>query len=602
MTSDSPETLLLDAREVQTLVSRAALICRQFEEGERLDETSDTRWILAAHAGLRLAGQVVGRLRDPKLASSMNTCVVFLSEADLYDNFFENEIAEAVGSFVARPLDERLVPLAEHEWPSIRVVLARRLSPKDPIGRRMLDILSRDPDTEIRRLARGRLAKASIEVGWWVGTFSHDPATESPDQLEAAKRIATLFNSADQPAPKSQLLEALSELNDELATNLGAQVMKMVSELQCPALIAILDRPVPRRALIPAFEELSFNAHEWSTALAQLSSAARLEISLEAARRSRARPESEYYDWSSSAYRLSLLTSTLFPPGHDLSELFPVAFEGWPAPPDDRHNFVLTNLRGPFRHEDANLSSIADQLTGIDWNDPGGEDIIKLLVGTAPAAVQRSLAQEAVESANEARIAWGLGVLLSLSKDPGTTRDLFERHRNLVYKHYELIRLVLPLAREELRAGRLDLTRAASVVFAQRKAAEAPPMDAVEVDELYRLRRAAAREKEVYWRDVFCWIRTVAGGDWHEDDKALLELAFQAAPETEGLPYTLAGVLQAHPLPNDQESFDRFSRLLRMAGPRERDLVLFSAESDAKARPGGLELIRAYRGLAGEEE
>jgi hypothetical protein len=486
---------LVTAEEIRRLIDRAdAEFEAVEEEEERADEEGDDEAEMELSERSYAAGQVLvfcveaaGWLGDPSFLRFLRRMA-----GDGYaDDDDVDKVAAAIGEILDRgvPVDDEVRRLARHPELRVRIAVAGHLSPKDEAAVRVLEsVATTDPSTYVREEARRRLGPAR-EIAWWEGKFSRDPlqGLSGPEAETLRGPLGTIgaildLSHHDQGARSDELRAAVAALPGTLALDVADRLLtdpRRRGRDVDPGLFA------HRVNLAPG--ALADLVHAWAfdeiSSLRASQDAEKAAPLLEPeARRVAARHLFELalrLDRESEGAKVAAaMARVLWPADVDLAPILEVLLAGLGE--EEKLDGVESELARIFHRGDVEATSILPQV--LDARVAGYPDAwarfgysCDSLLALAPPTQLREAAERAVTREDGRTAAWGLTALAGRAHDPARDPPVPEvlarayadpRLRAAILRDRELLRRVVPLARADLRAGRLTFRQTADTLGA----------------------------------------------------------------------------------------------------------------------------------------
>jgi hypothetical protein len=477
----------------------------------------------------------------------------------------------AFGGALSEPVER----FSRHKKVYARRAIAKGLIPRGVPEIAILENLAKDPNLEVRKVAKENLQKVMARA-WWDGLFQRDPTIGLSTEEEARLRpvfenLCTLL--AARACNGQEIAHCARSLPDLQLFDCSSLLLASVETIEekglWPLLTVLLERPNNAPMLRRLFERWRDKPNDYSFRNSKL------KASLD-----KASPEA-----------LKLLCVELIASIREALREAPIGLTDkrasnaakvlafyWPAGPAPVELFELLVALPRNLYEGRELSqslmelftrpdidptpvltrAIALHLSAKDEYTSISAELVPLLRRTPPAMI-RTAAQQALSSSEMHTVAWGLEQLIERAHDP--TQDpppvmmLSSLLENPLYKtailQSEFLReRALPALRQELRTRSLRFPAAAKVMqsiinlygkqahpaaakriqgklqalgaFAGPEELQGPPTE--EEWASFRIARAQHSPADFFeWQDA-CYL--LPRGAWHLEDRAFFEESF----------------------------------------------------------------------------
>lgn len=502
MTTRRPE--LMDRAQIEQLIERAFGLFDAYP-GDWMREDPDdpdqarnrNEATSAALEALRFAAVAIAWLRDPALGPSLDEVVEGFDGWDLHADSHADVLSLAITQITRAGAPPRVLRgFAENSHSAFRHAVAEGLDANSEEGRELLDVLSKDPNPEVRKAAGAKLATVQ-EVPWWRGKFSRDPveglsAREARKLKGTLQELAKLLDAHVRGHALGRVAKLLDKLPDAAAVDGAEHVMRMFdwhTDADQPVLPVLLGRPGGSAAFLRYLRDssresgsiswLEFHHTKLGATFRKLEAARQEELGQCLLDFALAAPHGEPYELHSPWITAATLSSEAWPPSMDLTPVLDALLEGAEGSESDSlRGYVLRAAAAVFKRDDTSLDAVTDRiLTARVAGYPEPWSLYRATldeaIGRMPPARVRVFAERCLTSEHADTITWALqnllGPLHDASRDP-TPAELAARfyetprYRLAMQRDGTLATYVTPLLRRDLREGTLDFKGAAAVM------------------------------------------------------------------------------------------------------------------------------------------
>ncbi len=483
---------IVTLEELHTLVERTlAAVDAYFDRGDgfveyfgELDQSQ--RGLL--HQALAFVGVMCGELSHPSLTKHLPA--IAAAGIDFRDDDKEpsTTIAWGIQRMLlsgAIPIDEHIVDLSVSDCEQTRQFLAAALDARDAQSAGLLQELASDDDADVRRAAKEQLAKVKT-LPWWLGKFPRDPLArlsekEAKRAGPALRKVAKILDGTAHEITREidTLAKLAQRLPDELVTELADKVYRGAPSWASSALATeAFSRPSGLALLVRWVDECE-PAKRYETedrfvkAIAALPETMRVAHAHALAERClQAEPPAGEAPLDSGVTWAARIAASSWPRSVDPLPIVEVLL-AHPELPESLQPTARALAQVVGQADIACVSFIDRAVEAFLSNASGGwqwmHRQLPTLLENLPAAALRAAAERAIGQAEASIVEWGLHQLFERVHDPERDGELpaFVRRMTdearlakIIFADAGLIAFALPVARERLRQGALDLDEA----------------------------------------------------------------------------------------------------------------------------------------------